>query len=46
MAGSPTGVQGRIPLVTKYLLANRWYKGLDESGRNLPYKNNCLANYR
>jgi len=44
-------VQGRISLVTEYLLADRWYKGLDdqptdESGRIEPYKNNCLANYR
>ena len=40
-----------IPFVTEYLLADRWYKGLDdqptdESGRIVPYKNNCLANYR
>ena len=40
-----------IPFVTEYLLADRWYKGLDdqptdESGRIVPYKNNCLANHR
>ena len=40
-----------IPFVTEYLLADRWYKGLDdqptdESGRIVPYKNNCLVNYR
>ena len=40
-----------IPFVTEYLLAGRWYKGLDdqptdEAGRIVPYKNNCLANYR
>ena len=39
-----------IPFVTEYLLADRWYKGLDdqptdESGRIVPYKNNCLANH-
>ena len=39
-----------IPLVTEYLLADRWYKGLDdqptdESGRIVPYKNNCLASH-
>ena len=37
-----------IPFVTEYLLADRWYKGLDdqptdESGRIVLYKNNCLA---
>ena len=40
-----------IPFVTEYLLADRWYKGLDdqptdESGRIVPYKNNCLASHR
>ncbi len=40
-----------IPFVTEYLLADRWYKGLDdqptnETGRIVPYKNNCLANHR
>ena len=39
-----------IPFVTEYLLADRWYKGLDdqptdESGRIVPYKNNCLASH-
>ena len=33
------------------LLADRWYKGLDdqptdESGSIVPYKNNCMANHR
>ena len=40
-----------IPFVTEYLLADRWYKGpddqpTDESGRIVPYKNNCMANHR
>jgi len=37
--------------VTEYLLADRWYKGLDdqptdESGRIVPYQNNRMANHR
>ena len=40
-----------VPFVTEYLLADRWYKGLDdqpidESGRSVPYKNKCMANHR
>ena len=40
-----------IPFVTEYLLADRWYKGLDdqptdESGRIVPYQNNRMANHR
>ena len=39
-----------IPFVTEYLLADRWYKGLDdqptdESGRIVPYNNNCMSNH-
>ena len=36
---------------SEHLLADRWYKGLDdqptdESGRIVPYKNNCMASHR
>ncbi len=40
-----------VPGPRYHQAADRWYKGLedqpiDESGRIVPYKNNCLANHR
>ena len=40
-----------IPFVREYLLADRWYKGLDdqptdESWRIVPYQKHCIGNHR